>query len=280
MKEVEECSVEYNDTRVSLFSQSLFALPLFEAIESTAAVGFRGIELACAKPHLDLEMARRQPEKVADHIQQAGLTVSALSLFNNFTDPRCLDEQVESAETFIRLAPMFRTNIIKMTPGPPGSGQATEAHWQCLERALNRLVPVATEVGVRLAFETHMRQLTDTLASSQRFLAMAPSNAVGLTVDFLNLRFAGEEMGDVLSALKDRMYHAHVKNGTIDREGCWHFQALDQGLLDYSQVIPLLRDAGYDGWLSIECLGPEARNRPMRTADRDLRILAGFLQQA
>ncbi|MGD2175240.1 MAG: TIM barrel protein, partial [Candidatus Brocadiaceae bacterium] len=179
--------------RVSLFSQSLFALPLDEAIEATASAGFPAIELACTKPHLDLERARREADKVAERIEQVGLRVSALSLFNSFTTPDRLANQIDSAETFIRLAPLFKTKILKMTPGPPGSAEATEEHWGRLADALARLVPAARETGVRLAFETHMRQLTDTLASSERLLALAPADAVGLTVDFSNLSFAGEQ---------------------------------------------------------------------------------------
>ena len=70
---------------------------------------------------------------------------------------------------------MTGTATVKLTPGPPGSAEATPAHWTCLERALTSLVPLAREIGVRLAFETHMRHLTDTLASS------AEANALGLS---------------------------------------------------------------------------------------------------
>ena len=45
--------------RPSLFSQSLFALPLEAAIEVTAEIGFGAIELACSEPHFDAARARR-----------------------------------------------------------------------------------------------------------------------------------------------------------------------------------------------------------------------------
>ena len=248
-----------------------------EAIETTAEIGFPAIELACTKPHFDLEMAQSDPNSVADHIQQVGLKVSALSLFNSFTDPTSLDEQLKAAETYIRLAPLFRTRIVKMTPGPPASAEATEDHWRCLAVALDRLVPLAETIGVRLAFETHMRQLTDTLAGSIRLLEMAPSDTIGLTVDFSNLTFAGEKMSEAIPALKDRIYNAHVKNGTIGEDGGWHFHALDTGLTDYSEVFSLLRTLNYTGYLTVECLGPDARERPVETARRDLEILESYL---
>jgi len=265
--------------KIALFSQSLFALPLDEAISVAARIGYPALELACTGPHFDIELARHEPEKIAARVDEAGLEVSALSLFNTFTDRAQLDEQIETAATFIALAQLLDTHVVKLTPGPPGSAAATEEHWQCLGEAVSRLVPIAQEAGVRLAFETHMRQLTDTLASSQRLLALAPPDILGLTVDFSNLAFAGEKMADVVSALSGRIYNTHVKNGYIDADGGWHFQAIDQGLTDYAEVLPLLRDTGYDGYLSVECLGQDAAERPAETARRDLEILQRLLQE-
>ena len=265
--------------KISLFSESLFALSLDEAVLVTRDAGYPAIEIGCKIPHFDLEMAKANAEGVAGRIAQAGLAVSALSLYDSFTDQETLEGEVEAAETFIHLAPLFKTKIIKLTPGRPSSTEATDAHWQHLKKALDRLIPLAEEVGVRLAFETHMRQLTDTMASSMRLLEMAQSKAVGLTVDFSNLRFAGESMPDVLSAFKGRIYNTHVKNGYIDPQGGWHFQALDTGMTDYLEVLPLLRDAGYDGYLTVECLGADAKDRPAQTVSRDLEILKRYLGQ-
>jgi len=266
--------------KISLFSQSLFALPLDQAIQATADIGFPAMELACARPHFDLEMAGHGAKNLAERIELAGLVVSALSLFNNFADATCLGAQVDAAMAFIRLAPQFKTQTVKLTAGPPASADATTEHWRCLEHVMGQLVPVAKEVGVRMAFETHMGQLTDTLASSKRLLQIAPSDAVGLTVDFSNLAFAGENVSQVISDLHGRIYNTHLKNGYIDAHGGWHFQALDEGLTDYSLVLQMLRDAGYDGYLTIECLGLDAKEKPIETARRDLEILERYLGQA
>jgi inosose dehydratase len=262
---------------ISLFSQSLFALNLDEAIKATARIGYPAMELACASPHFDLATARREPKRIAALIREAGLTVSALSLFNNFTDSNCLEEQIQSAETYIRLAPLFGTKLLKMTPGAPASAQATDAHWNSLKKALKYLIPLAEKFGVRLAFETHMRQLTDTLASSKRFLEMAGSGLVGLTVDFSNMAFAGEKMPCVIDAFCGRIYNTHLKNGYIDKAGGWHFQALNEGYIDYPELLRLLRDAEYDGYLTVECLGAEAKEKPVETAARDLKILKQYI---
>ena len=177
----------------------------------------------------------------------------------------------------MRLAPLFRTDLLKLTPGPPGSARATPEHWATLETALVHLTRMAEQVGVRLAFETHMRQLTDTLEGTWRLLELAPSAAVGATIDFSNLAFAGESMPAVIEALGARMYNTHIKNGTMGADGSWHFHALDTGLTDYAEVLELLRGIHYSGYLTIECLGPAAREEPVATARRDLDILRSYM---
>jgi L-ribulose-5-phosphate 3-epimerase len=262
---------------ISLFSQSLFALPLMDAIPATAQAGYTAIELACTPPHFDLETAQREPERVADHIRQQGLTVSALSLFSRFTETDTAEEQIAAAETYIRLAPLFGTHIVKITPGPPGSTDATHEHWTLFQRVLDRLIPLAEDVGVRLACETHMRQLTDTLAGTQRLLDRADSDTLGLTVDFSNMMFAGENMEAVFAALSGKMYNTHVKNGLIDARGHWWFLPLDTGWTDYTEVCRSLKSTSYEGYITVECLGADARNQPVETVKRDLVILHQYL---
>jgi sugar phosphate isomerase/epimerase len=44
-------------------------------------------------------------------------------------------------------------------------------------------------------------------------------------------------------------------------------------LTDYAEVFSLLREIDYRGYLTLECLGPAARERPVETAREDLAIL-------
>lgn len=263
--------------KIALFSQSLFALPLDEAITAAAETGYRAIELACGAPHFELDTAQKRAEEVQATVAGAGLQVSALSLFSNFTEAEGRDAQLAAAETYIELAPLFETGVVKLNPGTPVSAVATQTHWDRLEDALERLAPLAEENGCVLAVETHLRQVTDTLEGSLRLLDIAPSETVGLTVDFSNLRFMGDDPAAAVDALWPRIYNVHVKNGYIDESGGWHFLPLNEGLTDYSAVLSRLAARGYDGYLTVECLQPEAAIHPRETARRDLGLLRALL---
>jgi len=263
---------------ISLFSQSLFALPLREAIDGAARAGYAAIELACAAPHLDAETARSRSGEVASWIRDAGMAVSALSGFNRFTDGGTLDAELAAAEIYLRAAPALGTGIVKLTPGAPASALATQEHWDTLARALDRLIPVAESLDLRLAFETHMRQVTDTLAGTRRFLSLSDAPCIGLTIDFSNFAFARESVPEAVLELGSRSFNAHVKNGRIRDDGSWDFLPLDEGWTSYPDVLRALDQVGYQGYLTVECLGADAKERPLETASRDRLILERFLR--
>jgi sugar phosphate isomerase/epimerase len=261
---------------ISLFTQSLFTLNLEEAILGASSIGYSAIELACAKPHLDYDVALSDIDGIAELIKDLDLEVAALSMFNELANRDDFEEEIGRVEAFIDIAKILGTDVIKLTPGKPASESASEENWRCLGRAVERLETAARRARIRLAFETHMGQLTDTLASTKLFLEMFSSPQVGLTVDFYNLAYSGGKSEEAVGDLAEYIYHTHVKNGTV-AEGNPVFGRLDEGIVDYPMVIEMLDGIDYGGYLSIECLGPGARNSPLDTAKRDLEILEGYL---
>ncbi len=257
----------------SLFSQSMISLGLKEAVAATAQSGYEAIELACCSPHFSLDRARTCLDCTKGLLDEAGLKLAGLSLFTSFTDSGTMDEEIRNAIVFLKAAPVLGTTLVKITPGGPSSAEATEEHWSCFMRAIDALKPVARELGVRLAFETHMRQLTDTLAGCYRLLESTTGDTIGLTVDFCNLAFAHETLNRVMAMPRERIWHVHLKNGTVGPNGEWSFLPLDTGVVNVDAVLQALSQSSYEGYVSLECLQPEARQRPLETAARDLRLL-------
>jgi len=50
--------------------------------------------------------------------------------------------------------------------------------------------------------------------------------------------------------------------------------------LPLAQAIATTAEIGYDGYLPVECLGPDAQAQPADTARRDLTILKRYLENA
>ena len=213
-------------------------------------------------------------------VRNAGLEVAALSLFNKFTEPDLLEEEIEDASEYIRFAPDFGTKIVKLTPGRPASADAKKTHWNTLTKAIEALLPGAEKSDVKLAFETHMHQLTDTTKSSKQLLGLVDSDRVGLTVDFTNLVSVGDDPLKAITAFGDKLFHVHVKNATKDGNGALRYGSLGEGITDWPKIIGKLKKAGYEGFLSIECLQAKSQTQPGEIARRDLDTLWRMLSDA
>jgi inosose dehydratase len=238
--------------KTSVFSTSLTALDLREAIRVAAEVGYEAMEVGCFAPHLTLEMAEARGDEVRAWLRDAGLPVSALSLDVSYTDE---DEDswranVDETCRFIELCERFGTRLMKIMPGPPGHAEATDGHWA---------------------------RFGDSIQSTARCLECGPSEVLGVNLDFCNVRTCGDDPLDALERFQDRLYLTHVKDSRFDLAS-GEYVPMGEGEMDYPPLIERLREVGYDRDLSVECLYPWAkRDDPRAAVSHDLAALRGLL---
>ncbi|MEW6360059.1 MAG: sugar phosphate isomerase/epimerase [Planctomycetota bacterium] len=267
--------------KTSIFSTSLTALDLREAIRTTADLGYDAIELGCFPPHLTLETAETRTNDVRTWLREARLPVSALSLTVEYTsqDEATWRANVDETRRFIRLCGTFGTRLIKTMPGTPGSARATQKHWDRFHRAMEIIVPAAEKEGVTLALETHLNHLSDSIETAARCIECGPPDVLGVNLDFCNVRTCHEDPMDAIDRFRGRIFLTHVKDSLFTTES-GEYVPLGKGKMDYRPVIRRLREIGYDGYLSIECLYPQAKKHdPRGAAAHDLAALKRLLSE-
>lgn len=264
--------------RIALFTQSLFSLPLEQAFRTAAQAGFNAVELACAEPHLTLELAREKGELVRSWARDAGVIIPVLSLYTDFVSPGRREVSLEQATAFIALAPAFGAEVVKVTPGPPASAVASAEQFAACAEGLRFCGECAKQVGVRVAFETHLNMLNDRLGPTQKLLDLAGSEWVGVNLDFCNLALGGDDPLEAIDALWPRVHLTHIKDAQVDgSQRRW--VPLGTGMMDYLPILRRLKEKGYEGYLSIECLMPEAAEKPLEAISADLRWLECVLKE-
>ena len=268
--------------KTSLFSTSLTALSLEDAIRVAAEVGYDAIELGCFEPHLSLPKAKAQNQQVRQWLLDANLPVSALSLAVEYTsiDEAAWRANVDETVDFIHLCRAFDTALIKTMPGRPGSAQAGAKHWDQYRRAMDLLVPAAEAEGVVLAVETHLNHLSDSIATAAQCIGGYNPDVLGVNLDFCNVHTCHESALDAIDRFAGRIFLTHVKDSRFTTES-GEYVPMGQGKMDYPPIIERLRSVGYDGYLSIECLYPQAREHDPRGAvEHDLRKLTEIMHGA
>jgi len=126
------------------------------------------------------------------------------------------------------------------------------ARWPGMISALRSVCDAAERRGVRLVLENHNhRGFVQTSADVTDILGAVHSPALGLLLD------TGNYLDGLRSIARTAAlaWHVHAKFTRVAADG------RDPGV-DHDAIVPLLRAAGYSGWVSVEYEGAE----PSRTA--------------
>ena len=128
-------------------------------------------------------------------------------------------------------------------------------------RCRRDLAAEARGAGVALSIETHHASLADTGAATLRLGGMVDDDRVGVNPDLVNVHWAyATPEGDWRETLRRLAPHAnlwHVKSVRrieveLGRRAAYIGTSLGEGDIDHRWAVARMRQAGLDGWVSIE----------------------------
>ncbi len=211
-------------------------------------------------------------------LHECGLKVSGLSAHSPLMKPEVAVPYLTQA---IRWAADIGAPVVNTDEGPRGPWiENDEEAFDIMRYTLKRVLPVAERHGVYIGLEPHQIYTTK-LDTYLRLLDLVPSPMLKANFDAGNAFLAGNDPVEYLQAVADRVVHFHAKDISIEQEeaergkvtgtpvGC----ACGDGVIDWPAVIRVLREAGFDGVLSVEC-GTEEQ------AERSIAYLKQVLAEA
>jgi sugar phosphate isomerase/epimerase len=160
-----------------------------------------------------------------------------------------LDTSIELARPFERelsaavaLADAWGAPVVRVFGGDVGA----------LDDVARRLEPTlerAEELGLTVALETHDDFSSAELVADLLWRVRSPSFAA--VWDVHHPYRVGESPQDVVRALRNRIALVHVKDARRRDDG-WELVALGDGEVPVRESLGSLREAGYEGWLTVE----------------------------
>jgi mannonate dehydratase len=143
-------------------------------------------------------------------------------------------------------------------PNDPELAISEERLWENLEYFLRRVVPVAEEVGVRIAFHPDDPPIPEPLGGAarimvsienfQRVFDLVPSDAYGMLFCQGCVAEMGEDVLQAIRAVGERgkiifVHFRNIRGGPYDFEEVF----LDEGDMDMVAAMKVYRDVGFDG---------------------------------
>jgi len=267
--------------------------PYPEVLDEIVAAGYRTTEWSSSLPD--------DPPALTADLRARQLTLLGAFVGMNLRDPDVRSQEAARGLAKARfLKELGGHYLVAADSGDEGrlaaAGHAEGARSLTAEElrgmaaALDGLGRAVAKMDMELVFHPHVGTYVETPAEIDRLLSSTDPAAVGWCLDTGHQVYGGAELLDLVSARKERVRYVHVKD--VDREvlaearrAGWSFQEalkrfvfspLGTGLVPLEEVLELLREAGYDGWLVVE--QDTTDQDPTATARRNREYLEALLR--
>jgi len=251
------------------------SMTLFEWIAMARQLGVDGLEMHnlffADQSDTDLEEVRKKCEDF-------NLAVPMMCFSPDFTnpDPKKRMEELSKQKKAVDLTATLGGRFCRTLSGQnrPGLDRKKAVRW-CVEM-IREAVAYAEEKGIILNIENHYKdgywEYPEFALKSDIFLEIIEqidSPSFGINFDPSNTIVAGEDPIELLEKIKSRVVTMHasdryLKGGSIEDLRKTEMDPLHgyaiaiqhgiigRGLNDYDALFRILKDAGFDGWISIE----------------------------
>jgi len=223
---------------------------LAEKIRGIGATGVQGVETFTTqlKPYHD------DPGRFTSLLEEARLLLSG-AYFNSkdFVDPAAEEAVVAEAAADCAFLAAVGGHFLVVNGGPWVGDEKrafSDEEFAQLARVLNRIAEAAAEHGVGAVMHPHLKCMVETPADVDRLLAAGLSQErMGLCVHASHQLHIGADPYAIYEKHGAWVRYAHVGDADASNKGA----LLGEGVLDQKRLMQPLLDAGFDGWIIIEC---------------------------
>lgn len=225
---------------------------LAEILTHVKSFGYDGVELRGLGPDLDLTQspAFASPTAIAESRRAfvaAGLEICSVDTSASFTDRGNAPRAQEEARRGVDLAAALGAPLVRVFGGGVPQGATRADALGSLVENLHALGEYAATAGeVTIVLETH--DAFSTGAQVAEALAQVDHPRIGALWDLHHPYRQGEAPETTWKALVPSLRHTHVKDSHPAHGYC----LLGEGDIPIFEMLRLLKQGGYDGWLSLE----------------------------
>ncbi len=252
-------------------------------IHEAGKAGADGVELLDFF-YTDLD---RDRESALKALAETGLPCPIFSVGQNFakTDPAEREAQLNKILFGIDEAGVYGAGVVRVFAGDIAPGITFEQARAWIIEGLSEASRYAAERGIRLALENHgqLAGRGDQVRGIIEDVRLrSGTDALGANPDTGNFLLVNQPSHEAIRQVADYANMVHFKDFRPEPDG--RYQALDgtrfegtvvgEGTVDLASCLGALKEAGFDGWLSVEYEGEED---PLTAVPRSITNARHFL---
>jgi Sugar phosphate isomerases/epimerases len=263
-------------------------IPLKEKAEWASQNGFKALEVACWPKSNDRDysssdidvatLTQKEADEINAYMKGYGLTISSLAYYDNNLDCNLEKRSFVNNHVMkcIDAAAMLDVPAVGTFVGR-NINKSIKDNFDEFEDVFTKLAGYAEKKGIKLMIENCPMEgwqlpgqpgtISFTPELWEEMFRRVPNQNFGLNYDPSHLRFQLIDYITPIATFKDRIFHVHAKdtevseeklayygvfNRQLDRGGFWRARMPGLGQVRFGDMLKTLRDAGYNGVISIE----------------------------
>jgi sugar phosphate isomerase/epimerase len=256
--------------KLAMSGKAFEACPFEDMVDVISRIGYEGLEIRTCETQLPVSISNEEAARKAAILAEHNLTTTCLSTFtgdySELTEPEC-EAQFEEFVRFVELSEILDCRQIRHWAGWRASKEATAEQWARSLRWMGVAADYAAEHDRDVALELHHRSLLDNVDSILRYVEGLNRPNVVLLYDAENMyhdqvsygREAVERLAPYIGGvhIKDTVLLADDSNPHGYMYAGRHFwrKLINEGGVDHYSVLTGLKNAGYEGFLTVETSG-------------------------
>jgi inosose dehydratase len=217
-----------------------------DILDMVSAAGYDGVEFSNAM----IGDYARSPDRLAAALARRGLALAAFAYgAAGFSDPARYEADLAGAEQALGFARAMGVPLCLAGPAA-SSRQDYERRFAQAVRFYRAVAERGAAAGVTVCVHPHSHHgsLVESAAEYDALLEATADVGLMFNPDAGHIVRSGQDLLACLRRHRSRIAHVHIKD--VDAAGNW--QPLGGGRIAWREVLDLLRESGYVGWIVAE----------------------------
>lgn len=245
--------------RLAVATRALL-LPLKLSLQRAAELEMSGVQLDARNEITPGELSETGRRQLMHLIKELGLTVASVDFPTRrpLQDPDRLEQRLNALKESMQFAAQLKAKVVTLRTGRVATEPDAE-ETKTLVSILNDLARHGNHVGVTLALSPS----SDQPETITRVISAVNEGPIGINFDPASFVMSGDKPADAFRALHAQVSHVVVRDAIRDAYSGVEV-AMGRGEVPWDELLALLDESGYPGWLTIDRL--QGDNRPADVA--------------
>jgi sugar phosphate isomerase/epimerase len=222
--------------------------PLRASLRAAASCAVKGIQFDVRDELRAADLTETGRRQLLHQIEELGMRVASANFptRRGFTDQEQLDARVAATRAAMEFAWQLRATVLTLRLGKiPADKESKE--YRLLFDVVSDLARHGNQVGVTLAITpTH-----DSPTALGEFLDSIKTGPVGINFDPAEFVMSGHKPESAFRQLYRAVVHLTARDAVRDVGGGGVEVALGRGEVDWIELLPLLEESAYAGWVTV-----------------------------